>query len=125
MSGSRLMMGLALAGLLMAAAPQEAAAQQGHAGDMGMSALEDVLAASADTPAEHKALASYYRAKAEVARGQAETHRSMAKHYSGSLKPNVAEKQKQHCGQLVELNEQTAKIYDEMAAAHEQAAGGK
>ncbi len=126
LSVSKLVAGAALAGLLLAGAlPQGAAAQTGHQGHMGVGGLEEVLAASADTPAEHKALAVHYRAKAEQARGEAATHRSMAKNYAGTLKPTVATKQKQHCQQLVDLNEQSAKLYDEMAAAHEAAAGSQ
>ncbi|MCZ7618960.1 MAG: hypothetical protein M5U32_11880 [Myxococcota bacterium] len=125
-SVSKLVAGAALTGLLLAGAlPQSAAAQTGQQGHMGVSGLEAVLAASADTPAEHKALAGHYRAKAEQARGEAETHRSMAKNYAGTLKPGIAAKQKRHCQQLVDLNDQSAKLYDEMAAAHEEAAGSQ
>lgn len=108
-----------LAGTLVL--PLAAAAQGPQPAAAG---LEQVLAASADTPAEHQALADYYRAKAEEARGQAETHRSMATHYGGSLKPTVADRQKAHCKSLATSFDEQAKAYDELANAHAQAASG-
>ena len=46
--------------------------------------LEQVLIEFADTPAEHQALADYYRGKAGKMRGIAEQHRSMGKRYGGT-----------------------------------------
>lgn len=104
-----------MAGALVAGMPVLASAQEDHG-------LEQVLAASADTPAEHQALADHYEAKAKEARAAAESHRSMAKHYSGSLKPTVAESQKGHCQKLATSFDEQAKAFDEMAKAHAAAA---
>lgn len=108
-----------VAGALLLGMPLLAAAQGMHHGAGG---LEEVLAASADTPAEHQALADHYQAKAEEARAAAEAHRSMAQHYAGTLKPTVADAQKKHCRDLAATNDQQAKTYDEMAKAHADAA---
>jgi hypothetical protein len=47
------------------------------------SALEQLVVATATTPAQHQTLAKYYHAKAADAKAEAETHRSMLKSYSG------------------------------------------
>jgi hypothetical protein len=112
----------ALAGALMLGAPLLAIAQGAHSGTAG---LEAVLAASADTPVEHKALADHYQAKAAEARNQAEAHRSMATHYGGTLKPTVADQQKAHCKELAASYDAQAKTYDAMAQAHADAAQGR
>ncbi len=85
--------------------------------------LEAVLAETADTPDEHKALANHYRAKAEEARATAENHRSMAKHYSG--KPALAQAGKKHCAQIADGADEQAAAYDALANAHDQATAGQ
>jgi hypothetical protein len=110
-----------LAGVLLLGAPLLASAQGVHSGAAG---LEQVLAASADTPAEHQALADHYKAKAAEARAEAEAHRSMATHYGGTLKPTVADQQKAHCKTLAASFDEQAKAYDALATAHADAAAG-
>jgi hypothetical protein len=107
-----------LAAALLLGAPLVAGAQEMHS-------LEQVLAASADTPAEHQALADHYQAKAAEARKEAETHRSMAMHYGGTLKPAVADQQKAHCKTLAASYDEQAKAYDALAKAHADTAKGQ
>lgn len=85
------------------------------------SSLIQVLIESADTPAEHEALARYYRSKASEARGMAEMHRSMGQRYTGG---NIAKKRqmRKHCDSLVKTSEQLATEYDRLAAIHDEAA---
>ena len=80
--------------------------------------LEQILIESASTPAQHQALASHFRAKAEAARAEAKEHRSMAESYGGT-KLVVAAAQRKHCNELAANLESQAKLYDELAAAHE------
>jgi hypothetical protein len=80
--------------------------------------LEEVLIESATTPAQHEALASYFHAKAAAARQDAERHRSMGKAYGGT-KLVIAESQRKHCADLAQSLDAQAKLYDELAAAHE------
>lgn len=87
----------------------------------GEAALERVLAESADTPAEHQALARHYRARAAKAREKAESHRWMAAHYGGSLKPAIAAEQRQHCEQLARGYGDQAEVFDQLATGHEEA----
>lgn len=108
------------AGSLFVSAPLDSWGQGGGSG--GTSSLEQVLVESANTPAEHQALANFFRGKAEQQRSSAADHRWMAKHYAGSLKGPAVLQQKAHCEKLASLYEQTASEYDEMAKAHEQAA---
>jgi hypothetical protein len=111
-----------MAGALLLGMPLLAAAQGMHQGTAG---LEQVLAASADTPAEHQALHDHYKARAEEARNAAEAHRSMSTHYSGSLKPAVADRQKAHCKTLATSFDEQAKAYDELAKGHAEAAAAQ
>jgi hypothetical protein len=82
------------------------------------SALEAILAETATTPAQHKALAKYYHAKAADAKAQAETHRLMVKSYSG-VRMSDAKAMSEHCNKLASLGDQQAAEYEKLAAAHE------
>lgn len=77
--------------------------------------LEELLVSGADTPAEHDALAAYYHDKAEEARSHATHHRNMGKRYA----PYKGGDMRKHCDKLVNLNEQAAAEYDELAKGHE------
>jgi hypothetical protein len=79
--------------------------------------LEQALAESATTPQQHAALANYYAAKAAAARKDAESHRSMAKTYSGGKITQLAA-MKDHCEKLAKLSDDQAKEYDAMAGTH-------
>ena len=82
------------------------------------SALEAVLAETATTPAQHQALAKYYRAKAAEAKTEADTHRSMMKAYSG-MKTAEAKPRQEHCSKLASLGDAQAAEYEKLAASHE------
>jgi hypothetical protein len=84
-------------------------------------AIVDVLIESASTPAQHQALANYYKAKAADAKKEAADHRAMAKSY-GSQKATLAAAQAEHCNKLASLSDGQAAEYDQLAAAHEAAA---
>jgi hypothetical protein len=83
--------------------------------------LEHLMIDNADTPAEHQALARYYRMKAADAKELAAEHRSMARSYTGG---NVASlrSMKQHCDRIAELNEQLAAQYEDLAKGEDAAA---
>jgi len=85
--------------------------------------LEEVLVESAGTPAQHRALAQYFSDKAQQARHESERHRSMARHYAGSLKENVIRGLREHCNRLADSYAKQAEIYEEMAKSHLEAAG--
>jgi hypothetical protein len=107
------------AGALLALAP---IVGWGQAAPLGSTQqLEQLLVDSADTPAEHQALARYYRAKAADAKRDAEEHRAMAKHYIG--RPGEVGKMREHCDKIASLDEQVAAQYEAMAKGHEAAAG--
>jgi len=83
--------------------------------------LVQVLIDSADTPAEHEALASYYRREADKNRAMAEMHRSMSRHYSGGKLVQV-KRMREHCDSLVKSYEQLATEYEALAKTHDEAA---
>src|SRR5262249_42474026 len=85
--------------------------------------LLQVLVDSATTPAQHQALASYFRAQAADAKALAERHQAMSKSYSG--KPGELRNMAKHCDEIVKLNQDLAAQYDAMAKAEEAAAAGK
>ena len=117
----RIAMIAALAALI-AAVPATWASAQGASADR----LEELVVDSADSPADHKALAGYYRAKAEDARAEAAHHEAMGHRYHGKGKGSQTGKSrqmKQHCDNLVKLNNDAAAEYDGLAKAHEAEAG--
>ena len=106
------------AGCLLALAPAAAWAQASAGGN---ESLLEVLVDSASTPAQHQALARYFRAEAAKAKALAETHRAMSRSYSG--KPGEIRNMNKHCDQIVKLSQDLAAQYESLAKAEEAAAG--
>lgn len=86
------------------------------ADDLG---LEQILAETAATPAQHQALAKYYRGKAADAKAEAESHRSMAKTYAAGASVPMGRQRSEHCGKLASLADSEAAEYEKLAASHE------
>ena len=82
--------------------------------------LEHLMVENADTPAEHQALAKYYRMKAADAKSLAEEHRAMGKQYGG--KPGEVRRMAKHCDRIAELNDELAAQYESMAKGEDAAA---
>lgn len=80
--------------------------------------LEELLIEQASTPEHHQAIARYYRAKADTARKEAESHRAMRRAYAGG-KYLEQRKFQEHCDQLIAQYEATAKEFDTLAAMHQ------
>ncbi len=81
--------------------------------------LEQFLAETATTPAQHAALAKYYRAKAADAKAEAESHRTMAKNYSAGTSMPLARQRAEHCEKIAKLADGRAAEYEALAASHE------
>ena len=113
----RRMMAMLMVGLVLALAPVGGSAQ---ASDSTTQHLEHLMIENADTPAEHTALARYYRMKAGDARSLAEEHRAMSKAYHG--KPGQVQSMKRHCDRIAELNDELAVQYESLANGEEAAA---
>jgi hypothetical protein len=84
-------------------------------------AVVGALIESASTPAQHQALANYFKTKAVAAKKEAADHRAMAKSYSGQ-KATVSAAQAEHCNKLATLSDSQAAEYEQLAATHEGAA---
>jgi hypothetical protein len=84
--------------------------------------LEAVLIETANTPAQHAALAQHFRDKAAWAREEAAAHKTMEKSYAMGRKMYVGEPPGKHCTNLAAQFETMAKEYDALAASHEAAA---
>jgi len=80
--------------------------------------LEQVLVESAETPADHTALAHHYREEAAAARAEAEKHERMAKSYNEGKAMQRVQMQR-HCKAIAESLEKQANDYDALAALHE------
>lgn len=107
------LLGLALLG---GASLAQEGSHTGHASKE--TSIEALLVEFASTPAEHKALAEYYRSKAAEARSTAANHRSMGKHYAGG-KLVERQKMKSHCDALARQFEGAAEQYEKLAADHD------
>jgi uncharacterized protein YcaQ len=81
--------------------------------------LEQVLAATASTPAQHKALADYYRGKAADAKAEAESHRTMAKDYAAGTSVPLGRQRAEHCKKIASLADSRAAEYEKLAASHD------
>lgn len=107
---------LLLGALSLYLSPAMAAADEDHA-------IEHLVIETANTPAQHTALAKHYRAKAEDARAEARSHEEMAKVYGlGPHKGTEVGQMQRHCKKLSELSNATAAEYDALAKEHEAAA---
>ncbi len=105
------------AGGILALAP---AAGWTESSDPWVQHLEHLVVENADTPAEHEALARYYRMRANDARSLAEEHRAMAARYHG--KPGEKHHMRKHCNRIAELNEELASEYESLAKGEDAAA---
>ncbi len=75
----------------------------------------------AKSPAEHEALAAYFRGQAATAAAGVRTHEAMLKSYervSGRPKTHMDE----HCKQLLQSYRQQERAFQELAADHEKMA---
>ncbi len=79
--------------------------------------MEQKLIESASTPADHDALAKFFRAEADKLRMMALAHRSMGDFYHRS-KMRKAEQQKQHCERIAALEEQESLEYEGLSKGH-------
>lgn len=79
--------------------------------------LEALVVEMAETPAQHRALARYYRDQAEEHRELAALHREMARSYAAADKRDSVRKS-EHCERLATLDEELADEYEALAKAH-------
>ena len=100
------------------------AEEQGQGAQGSATSLEELVSAMADTADEHKAVASYFRDKAEDARAQGEKHRRMGNSYASGKPPEI-QKMKEHCDRIADSQADIAKEYDELARLHDAAAKGQ
>lgn len=80
--------------------------------------LEQLVVESADSPADHTALAKHYRAKAAAARADAREHESMGRVYSGG-KFFERSSMQAHCKKIAAENTAVAVEYEALATLHE------
>lgn len=82
--------------------------------------IEQLLVDMADTPADHAALAKYYRGKAADERAAAGTHQAMGRSYGGGKMAQRAQMEG-HCKKISDQNKATAEEYEALAKLHEEA----
>ena len=83
--------------------------------------VEQLLVDMAQTPADHTALAKYYRGKAAAERAEAATHQTMSRSYGGG-KMAQRQQMEDHCKKIAEQNSAMAAEYEALAKLHEEAA---
>ena len=81
--------------------------------------LEEIMAETAHTKAEHQALAKYYGEQASQARALAARHKSMGRSYLGGGRGQNRQPFMTHCNKIAEQQEAIAKEYDSLAKLHE------
>ena len=80
--------------------------------------LEELVVQMADTPAEHRAIAQYFRDTAESTRVRAEYHRSMGSSYAAG-KVGARDRMRDHCDRISALERGLVKEFEELARLHE------
>ena len=75
----------------------------------------ELVERAAKSPAEHRALATYYGEKAKAARRDANVHRQMELSYSHWF---PAQKMVEHCRALIALDKQMAREYEALEREH-------
>ena len=88
------------------------------AADKALPSIEQLAEQAATTPAQHEALAAYYRGKAEEARAEVTKHKEMALSFSSKSGGGM----QGHCNGLADAAQKAATEYDGMAAVHDQEA---
>ncbi len=83
--------------------------------------LEQLVVEMADTPADHAALAKYYRGRAAEARAAATRHDGMGRAYGGGKLMQRMQGQ-EHCKRLSAENTTIAQEYEALAKLHEEEA---
>jgi hypothetical protein len=99
----------------LALAPGFAGAQE-HGGS-----LEELVAETAQTKAEHEALAKHYSEQAAAARSLASRHQAMGRAYLGGKSGNK-QAFSNHCKRVSEQQEGMAKEFEALAKLHEEEA---
>ncbi len=110
---SHIAIALALGAFALSAGPSFA--------DGNSPSLEQFVIEAAETPAQHTALANFYKASAAEARAEATRHNQMGRAY-GPGRMSEHQRMKEHCDEIAKNFTATAKAFDGMAAAHEKAA---
>jgi hypothetical protein len=82
-------------------------------------AIEQLITNSAHSPADHLALAKYYRGKAADARAAASSHQKMASSYGG-VKMVQKTQMAAHCQKISEQNTAMAAEFDALAKLHDE-----
>lgn len=80
--------------------------------------LEELVVEMADTPAEHAALARFFRTKAEDARKEMRLHEGMGRSYGGG-KLGTRIELKGHCDRMAKQYGAVAAEYEELAKLHD------
>lgn len=102
---------IALIGFMMGIAGVALAGSEDHS-------LEQVLVETAQTAADHQALAHHYHAKAAAARAEAASHEQMGKTYTMGKSMQRIQMQR-HCQKIADDFKSQAAEYDAMANLHE------
>jgi hypothetical protein len=101
-----------LLGLWLAVAPALVAAALSDEHDR----LAETLIKSANSPEDHRALATYFGTKAKAARQDANVHRQMELSYSHVGLPG--QRMVEHCQKLIALDKQIARENEALARNH-------
>ena len=107
---NRLVVALLIGGFSLA--PLFAAAQESGG------SLEEIVVQTADTKAEHEALAKFYEKEAADARAAAKRHEAMSRAYVGGVRSGGGQPFGTHCKNIAEKQAAIATEYDHLAKMH-------
>jgi hypothetical protein len=108
-----------LLGALILSPGLSIAADEGHPPGHDGHSLEQLVIETADSPADHAALAKHYRAKAAEARAEAARHEKMASTYYLWNKRTGVDQMGRHCKKIAANSMSSAAEYDALAELHD------
>ena len=89
--------------------------------------IEKLISEMAANPAQHKALANYYKEKIVQAKSELASHEKMRKAYVGGSEKsqNMNAGMRKHCDTLIKNTESSIKAYEALVTEHEALASKK
>lgn len=108
-----------LLGALILSPGLSIAADEGHPPGHDGHSLEQLVIETADSPADHAALAKHYRAKAAEARAEASRHEKMSRSYYMGQKRGALDQMGRHCKKIAANSTSSAAEYDALADLHD------
>lgn len=94
--------------------------------ETGSASIETLISEMAEKPAQHQAIANYFKEKIAESRKELAVHKKMRKAYEvGHPNNRSMSGMRKHCDKLIKNTESNIKAYEALVAEHEAVASKK